>query len=110
MPAPKSVLRDIHDRKLNPNVAHTSVDSSGRIRSKDSIQPEAIKEVFELPVAVVVEPEVVENAEALIVSDEARPERKANDEGAGSVEQRKEINPAPTGAARRKKRVVPTAT
>lgn len=32
MPAPRSILIDIHDRKLNPRDAHAALDASGRIK------------------------------------------------------------------------------
>lgn len=35
MPSPKSVIRDIHDLKLDPKKAHTSTDKSGRLVTKD---------------------------------------------------------------------------
>jgi len=41
MPSNKAILRDIHDLNLDPNKAHSSIRSSGRLRrqEKTSLSP-----------------------------------------------------------------------
>lgn len=89
MPAPKAVLRDIHDLGLNPKVAHKSVDSNGRIK------PPA-KAVEVLPAVEPIADKAPEASKAPAVtkvtkaSDEVLPEVAVSSEGAGIVEHQQE--------------------
>lgn len=112
MPAPRSILIDIHERGLNPQVAYKSVDSAGRIKVsvKEDVMPELA------PEPVVEKPKASEKTERknktqkTEVSGEAPVEAVSN-EGAGSVEHSKQeeaVSETPA-APRRGKRTAPAS-
>lgn len=78
MPSSKSVLRDIHDLKLDPSVAHSGVKASGRLKKHDdvfvSIEPKLLKAVEKIvgPVVkvVVLKPETTNETDKQIVVEE----------------------------------------
>jgi hypothetical protein len=113
MPAPRSILIDIHDRGLNPQTAHKSVDSSGRIKVsvKEDVKPEPVPEpVVEKPKASA---KTASQEESLKTeaSGEATVDAVVSNEGAGSVEHSKQeeaVSETPA-APRRGKRNAPVS-
>ena len=49
MPAPKTVLRDIADLDLDPELAHKKTDKSGRLKASTESAPAAAPVVVEAP-------------------------------------------------------------
>ncbi len=120
MPAPRSILIDIHDRGLNPNVAHKSVDANGRIKASVEVSPEQkpepgarakktqakhVKQTEAEPKA-----EVADKAPTTASGEAAVAE--VTNEGAGSVEHKQQeeaVLETPATASRgRGKRVPPS--
>ena len=64
MPAPRAVLADIHEFKLDHNVAHSSIKASGRLKSIPEQQlEEVVTEKVVETATVVTSVEVIEVAE-----------------------------------------------
>lgn len=110
MPAPRSVLIDIHDRGLNPQVAHKSVDSGGRIKGsvvtdeKPAPTPEVAKET---PVKTGKNTSH-KDVTTTVASGEVTAEVVSN-EGAGSVEHKQQEEAVvETPATSRRKRHTPS--
>lgn len=118
MPAPRSILIDIHERGLNPQVAYKSVDSSGRIKPKTAdgtheLVPESEAKTNPVTKEKPIKPtkKVAEDVTQTVASGEETVE-VVSDEGAGSVEPKHEEEVAvETPVARpRGKRNTPSVT
>ncbi len=68
MPSNKAILRDIHDLKLNPNQAHSSIRASGRLRKPEKLSVDSTmlieSDVLLEENILVVESEVVQSEPA----------------------------------------------
>lgn len=96
MPAPKAVLRDIHDLGLNPKVAHKSIDSNGRIKQPVKAEPtlpkvKPTKEKQSKDKAPKASTEASVVTDVTVASDEATSKADVSSEGAGIVEHEKEV-------------------
>jgi hypothetical protein len=106
MPAPRSILIDIHDRGLDPKVAHKSVDSNGRIKVNQTIDTKSeqnyVRKQKTLKSTRKAEPK--DETQTVDVSPETSTEIVSN-EGAGSVEhkQQEAVAEAPTTTRRSKR-------
>ncbi len=107
MPAPRSILIDIHERGLDHEVAHKSVDSSGRLKlsvnkTDDVVMPTGLNPEPEIEIVI---EQKVPNALRKLSTESTFEDEKAN-EGAGSVEhkQAEAVTTTKSPAKNRKRR------
>lgn len=98
MPAPRSVLIDIHDKGLDPQVAHKSIDSAGRIKSAGVTNvPEDTQSLTAVPEKDVKKANKKfskhQDEASTAVADETNVD-VMSDQGAGIVEHKQEEAPA----------------
>ncbi len=86
MPSPKAFLRDVHDFKLDPKVAHTKAGADGRCHGKEAVKVKAEK--------AVAKPAKAETADAITKTSTEEPKKQhpSASDHSGRTKQKKAAN------------------